>query len=48
MATLNIIFTDEPYISEYAEMGYKIARASLVEQHTVKFIMDERNRTFIF
>lgn len=29
MGTITIILTDGPYISEYAEMAYKIARAAL-------------------
>jgi tRNA 2-thiouridine synthesizing protein D len=29
MGTLTIILTDGPYISEYAEMAYKIAKAAL-------------------
>jgi tRNA 2-thiouridine synthesizing protein D len=29
LKTLTIILTDGPYISEYAEMAYKIARAAL-------------------
>lgn len=33
MKTLTIILTDGPYISEYAEMAYKIARAALALKH---------------
>ncbi|MDW7731782.1 MAG: DsrE family protein [Methanolobus sp.] len=37
--TLTIILTDEPYISEYAEIGYKIARAALKQQHKVNIFL---------
>lgn len=39
MTTLTIILTDGPYISEYAEMGYKIARAALIQQHKVNIFL---------
>jgi sulfur relay (sulfurtransferase) complex TusBCD TusD component (DsrE family) len=51
VATLTIILTDGPYISQYAEMGYKIARAAMHEdfyENIVKLMMNEGNRSFIF
>ena len=38
MKTLTIILTDGPYISEYAEMAYKIAKAALKEHHVNVFL----------
>ena len=38
MKTLTIILTDGPYISEYAEMAYKIAKAALKEHHVNIFL----------
>ncbi|WP_298684329.1 DsrE/DsrF/TusD sulfur relay family protein [uncultured Methanomethylovorans sp.] len=39
MNTLTIVLTDGPYISEYAEMGYKIASAALKQQHKVNIFL---------
>ncbi len=39
MKTLTIVLTDGPYISEYAEMGYKIARAALDQKHKVNIFL---------
>jgi tRNA 2-thiouridine synthesizing protein D len=36
--TLTIVLTDGPYISEYAEMGYKIAIAALKEHRVNVFL----------
>jgi len=36
--TLTIILTDGPYISEYAEVAYKIARAALKEHEVNIFL----------
>jgi tRNA 2-thiouridine synthesizing protein D len=38
LKTLTIILTDGPYISEYAEMAYKIAKAAL-KQHQVNIFL---------
>lgn len=38
MKTLTIILTDGPYISEYAEMAYKIAKAALKEHRVFIFL----------
>lgn len=38
MKTLAIILTDGPYISEYAEMAYKIAKAAL-KKHQVNIFL---------
>ena len=38
MKTLTIILTDGPYISEYAEIAYKIAKAALKENHVNIFL----------
>ncbi|AFV22436.1 hypothetical protein Mpsy_0223 [Methanolobus psychrophilus R15] len=51
MATLTIILTDGPYISQYAEMGSEIARAAMHKdfyEQIVKLMMNERNRSFTF
>ncbi|WP_268921581.1 DsrE family protein [Methanolobus halotolerans] len=37
--TLTVILTDGPYISEYAEMGYKTARSALKQQHKVNIFL---------
>jgi Uncharacterized conserved protein involved in intracellular sulfur reduction len=37
--TLTIVLTDGPYISEYAEMGYKIAKAALKQRHKVNIFL---------
>lgn len=39
MKTLTIVLTDGPYISEYAEMGYKIAKAALNQKHKVNIFL---------
>ena len=40
MGTLTIILTDGPYISQYAEMAYKIARAALkAKAHRVNIFL---------
>ncbi len=38
MKTLTIILTDGPYISEYADMAYKIAKAALKEHQVNIFL----------
>jgi tRNA 2-thiouridine synthesizing protein D len=38
MKTLTLILTDGPYISEYAEMAYKIAKAALREHQVNIFL----------
>jgi tRNA 2-thiouridine synthesizing protein D len=38
LKTLTIILTDGPYISEYAEMAYKISKAALKEHHVNIFL----------
>lgn len=38
MKTLTILLTDGPYISEYAEMAYKIANAALKEYNVNIFL----------
>ena len=38
MKTLTIVLTDGPYISEYAEMAYKIAMAALKEHQVNIFL----------
>ena len=38
MKTLTIILTDGPYISEYADMAYKIAKAALKEHRVNIFL----------
>jgi tRNA 2-thiouridine synthesizing protein D len=38
LKTLTIILTDGPYISEYAEMAYKIAREALKGSHVNIFL----------
>lgn len=38
MKTLTIVLTDGPYISEYAEMAYKIAKAALKEHRVFIFL----------
>ena len=38
MKTLTIILTDGPYISEYADMAYKIAKAALKEHYVNIFL----------
>ncbi len=38
MKTLTIVLTDGPYISEYAEMAYKIAQAALKEHRVFIFL----------
>jgi tRNA 2-thiouridine synthesizing protein D len=38
LKTLTIILTDGPYISEYAEMAYKIAKAAIKEHHVNIFL----------
>ncbi len=38
MKTLTIILTDDPYISEYAEIAYKIAKAVL-KKHQVNIFL---------
>lgn len=38
MKTLTIVLTDGPYISEYAEMAYKIAKAALGEHQVNIFL----------
>ena len=38
MGVITIILTDGPYISEYAEMAYKIARAAL-KKHRVNIFL---------
>ena len=38
MKTLTIVLTDGPYISEYAEMAYKIAKAALKEHQVNIFL----------
>jgi len=38
LKTLTIILTDGPYISEYAEMAYKIAKAALKEHQVNIFL----------
>lgn len=37
--TLTIVLTDGPYISEYAEMGYKLAKAALNQHHKVNIFL---------
>jgi tRNA 2-thiouridine synthesizing protein D len=39
MGTLTIILTDGPYISPYAEMAYKIARAANAKAHRVNIFL---------
>lgn len=39
MGTLTIILTDGPYISQYAEMAYKIARAANAKAHRVNIFL---------
>ena len=40
MGTLTIILTDGPYISQYAEMAYKIAKAALkAKAHRVNIFL---------
>ncbi len=38
MKTLTIVLTDGPYISEYAEMAYKIAKTALKRYHVNIFL----------
>ena len=38
MKTLTIVLTDGPYISEYAEMAYKIAKTALKENQINIFL----------
>jgi tRNA 2-thiouridine synthesizing protein D len=38
MKTLTMVLTDGPYISEYAEMAYKIAKAALKEHRVFIFL----------
>ncbi len=38
MSTITIILTDGPYISEYAEIAYKVARAAL-KNHRVNIFL---------
>lgn len=38
MKTLTIILTDGPYISEYAEMAAKVAKAALKQHHVNIFL----------
>lgn len=38
MKTLTIVLTDGPYISEYAEMAYKIAKTALKEHRVNIFL----------
>jgi len=38
MGTLTIILTDGPYISQYAEMAYKIAKAA-IREHSVNVFL---------
>ena len=38
MKTLTIVLTDGPYISEYAEMAYKIAKVALKEHRVFIFL----------
>jgi tRNA 2-thiouridine synthesizing protein D len=38
LKTLTLILTDGPYISEYAEMAYKIARSALKEHQVNIFL----------
>jgi len=39
LKTLTIVLTDGPYISEYAEMGCKLARAALDQKHKVNIFL---------
>ncbi len=39
MKTLTIVLTDGPYISEYAEMAYKIAQVALKEHQVNIFLI---------
>lgn len=39
MGTLTIILTDGPYISQYAEMAYKIAKAASAKAHRVNIFL---------
>jgi tRNA 2-thiouridine synthesizing protein D len=39
MGTLTIILTDGPYISQYAEMAYKIAGAASARAHRVNIFL---------
>ena len=39
MGTLTIILTDGPYISQYAEMAYKIAKAANAKAHRVNIFL---------
>ena len=39
MGTLTIILTDGPYISQYAEMAYKIAKAARAKAHRVNIFL---------
>jgi tRNA 2-thiouridine synthesizing protein D len=39
MGTLTIILTDGPYISQYAEMAYKIAKAAKAKTHRVNIFL---------
>jgi tRNA 2-thiouridine synthesizing protein D len=39
MGTLTIILTDGPYISQYAEMACKIARAASAKAHNVNIFL---------
>ncbi len=38
MATITIILTDGPYISEYTEIAYKMAKAALKTHHVNVFL----------
>jgi len=39
MGTLTIILTDGPYISQYAEMACKIAKAAITKAHSVNVFL---------
>ena len=38
MKTITLLLTDGPYISEYADMAYKIAKAALKKHHVNIFL----------